>query len=299
MNDERSIQLDAPAKVNLHLEILHREPDGYHQLFSLFQKISLYDRITVTRRAAKKLRIRVETRHTELIEESTMHTSANLFCEEAGITDEIVIDCQKHIPLRAGLGGGSSDAAAVLKALNHLYDHQIEERRLSDLAMRVGSDVPFFLSSCAALVSGRGERIEPVRARAFEDSLLLLPPFSSSTPKAYRSLDETREFPERSRVPLLNARDIRSIYDGPVSRWKFFNSFSEPLIATEGRYSDIMDKAFSCGYQFVQISGSGSAILAISEQGSDPKSLTESLRHSDTQVIPIKMLVDRRKAVYN
>lgn len=299
MDEVRTVRLDAPAKVNLHLEILHREPDGYHQLLSLFQKISLYDHITVTRSAAECFSVRVVTQLDELGSRSTMHTSARLFCEAAGITDALLIECQKHIPVRAGLGGGSSDAAAVLMALDQLYGHPLDEKRLCELALRVGSDVPFFLSSEAAIVSGRGECIEPVTPRGFEDALILLPPFSSSTPEAYRSLDASREDPDQIRTPLLSSEDLRSVYESPVSRWRLFNSFSDPLILREGRYRRIMKEARACGYEFVQISGSGSAIIAISEQGGDRSSLTEALRHSDTQVIPIKMLVGRTKAVYN
>jgi 4-diphosphocytidyl-2-C-methyl-D-erythritol kinase len=167
-------RLRAPAKINLGLRIVGRRADGYHELESLFAVLDLADEleIDVERAAASSVALRLESPESgapagasNLAPSGASNLAARaaeLFLAEAGLALRVAIALRKHTPVAAGLGGGSSDAAAVLRALAAFAPHALAPDRLAKLALRLGADVPFFLDPRAAFVRGIGERIEPV-----------------------------------------------------------------------------------------------------------------------------------------
>lgn len=154
------LQLRAPAKLNLHLAVLARETSGYHQIETVFCALELADRLEV-RRAGAGIVLEVDGADLGPSEENLAHRAARTFYEAAAIAPEAEIRLEKHIPVGAGLGGGSSDAAAAMRALNMLHGTPLDEAALLQAAATLGSDVPFFLSGGPlALAWGRGERID-------------------------------------------------------------------------------------------------------------------------------------------
>ena len=154
-----SISLRAPAKVNLRLDILGKRPDGYHEIKTWIYPISLADELHIER--VKTARITVSSASPELPlgEENLAYRAATLLIKERGLAGGVRIEIIKHIPVAAGLGGGSSDAAAVLKAMNILWGRNIPAQELMEMGARIGADCPFFVVGKAAIMEGKGERV--------------------------------------------------------------------------------------------------------------------------------------------
>lgn len=152
----------AYAKVNLTLQVGSRRPDGYHAVMSVMQRISLWDTVTVERGTGHDTLL-CSVPVTESVDDNLCMKAARAFFVETGTkSDGVTITLEKHIPVQAGLGGGSSDAAAVLRALRTLYAPDISGGRLETLAARLGSDVPFFIRGGTQLATGRGEVVSPL-----------------------------------------------------------------------------------------------------------------------------------------
>ncbi len=176
------VRLKAPAKVNLSLLIGERREDGYHNIRSVFAAINLYDYITLYKRPGPP-----EVLCPLLADENIAWRAIDLFRKEYGINPEVEIVIEKHIPIGRGLGGGSSDGAAVLIGLHLIYN--VKTRNLIRLGSILGSDVPFFFFGGLALISGRGDFITPLPYQRL-NLLIVVPPYSISTRWAYRRLDE-------------------------------------------------------------------------------------------------------------
>ena len=180
------IALEAFAKVNRSLVVLGRRPDGYHEIDTLFQTIDLSDEI----RFEEDRSLSLSAGGIDLPEggENLVVRAAHALSEHAGVVRGARIRLWKRIPVGAGLGGGSADAAATLLGLNALWRLERSADDLCAIAATVGSDVPFFLHGGRARGTGRGERIEPLPDRASECLVLFLPPFGMATPEVYRAL---------------------------------------------------------------------------------------------------------------
>lgn len=185
--------LAAPAKLNLVLRVLAREEDGYHGLETLFCLIDLADELRAERREGRGVTLTVEGADCGPAEQNLAVRAGNLVLEATGHPCAVHLTLLKRIPMQAGLGGGSSDAAAALQAVNQLVNHAVPRHELLQFATRLGADVPFFLSGGSlALAWGHGERMLRLPPLPRAPGLLLIPPIGISTPEAYRQLDGTR-----------------------------------------------------------------------------------------------------------
>jgi 4-diphosphocytidyl-2-C-methyl-D-erythritol kinase len=255
-----SLILEAPAKVNLHLEILKRRPDGFHEILSILQAISLFDRIRI--RSLKQTGIvRILCNPPLAGERNLVGAAVELFRNSFECRGGVEVLVDKQIPVGGGLGGGSSDAASVLLGLNRLYGEVFGSGDLRALAARLGSDVPFFLGGAAALAFGCGELLRQLAPRQDFELLLIYPGFPVLTGEAYRWYDERQVVgtgQRRSRAEL-EAEYLHA----PVSTWRFSNSF-QPVV--ENRHpvlAEIARKLESTGAHSARISGSGSSIFGI------------------------------------
>ena len=180
----------AYAKVNLTLQVGSRRPDGYHAVMSVMQRISLWDTVTVERGTGRDTLL-CSVPVTENVDDNLCMKAARAFFAETGTkSDGVTITLEKHIPVQAGLGGGSSDAAAVLRALRTLYAPDISDGRLETLAARLGSDVPFFIRGGTQLATGRGEVVSPLSPLTAGWFVVVKPDEGYSTAEMYRRLDE-------------------------------------------------------------------------------------------------------------
>jgi len=258
-----SVVVLAPAKINIHLRVLGHRPDGFHNLESIFQKISLSDELTVNRIPDRGV-FRLESPFLELPAVNTVSKAVSLFRELSGIDAGIYIRLEKRIPDGAGLGGGSSDAASTLIALNALFNAGLKFSDLHGAACKIGSDVPFFLSSSPAVVSGRGEYVRPFPGRSDLYGVLIWPEVRSSTADAFKMLDQMgidRLHREGSLLPTKD--DLQSCYLGPVENWVFGNSFTDPVIAGYPVVGDVLCDIRRSGAVYAQMSGSGSAVYGL------------------------------------
>src|SRR5437660_1186671 len=188
------MQLYAPAKINLSLEIKGRREDGFHEIETLMAPISLADRLTIERANEKEgIDFSCDDAALSKGEDNLVVRAAKLFQERAGMSSGIRISLEKKIPHGAGLGGGSSDAATTLLGLNELFATQLAQKNLMELAAQLGSDVPFFIAQSAAVCRGRGEIVSPMKLSNALHLLLMKPDFGVPTPSAYARRKDSRE----------------------------------------------------------------------------------------------------------
>lgn len=185
----------APAKVNLSLRVLRRREDGFHEIESLMVPVALFDRLDIELRASGGLEFVCSDPALPADEGNLAVRAARLFCGTFGLEPNLRLALEKRIPHGAGLGGGSSDAAAVLLALNHLFETDLTRETLTKLAAELGSDVPFFIAQSAAWCRGRGEQVSAAEFPHRLPLLLIKPPFGVPTPWAYQRWKDSREIP--------------------------------------------------------------------------------------------------------
>jgi 4-diphosphocytidyl-2-C-methyl-D-erythritol kinase len=179
-----SLHLQAPAKVNLRLEILKRREDGYHELRTVFQKISLHDTLHFSLKEEKGISIRADHPRLPLGKKNLVHKAAQSIFKVCGYRGGVHIEIEKKIPLAAGLGGGSSNAAATLMALNKLLEIKLSQKELMEIGLGIGADVPFFFLKGAAIGSGIGDRLRKEKLPSLW-YVLIYPNFEVSTRWAY------------------------------------------------------------------------------------------------------------------
>jgi 4-diphosphocytidyl-2-C-methyl-D-erythritol kinase len=178
----------SPAKINLFLQVTGKRPDGYHELFSLMCCVSLFDSISL-QFGTQKIEVESSHPHLPLDETNLAHKAAVLFFKTLGLKDGVKISIEKSIPVAAGLGGGSSNAASVLSGLNQHYAYPFSTDQLMSLGLSLGADVPFLLFQNPALASGIGEKLEPYPKRLPYSVIIVYPGFRVSTAEVFQNLN--------------------------------------------------------------------------------------------------------------
>lgn len=249
------------AKLNLTLDVLGKRQDGYHDLRSVMQTVSIRDDIEIDVGTGKPWCLRCDKEGIPCDETNLAWKAAKVYCDTLGKDpDGIEIRITKRIPAQAGLGGGSADAAAVLRALNRHYGDPLSILALAELGARVGSDVPFCTVCGTAMVEGRGEQIRKLPDMPDCIFVVCKPDFSVSTPELYRKLDETTipKHPDNMAMEsALLAGDIGKVAD------LLFNVF-DPLVTGEHLELNYIKSIFnSYGSLGQQMTGTGSAAFCI------------------------------------
>ena len=242
----------ANAKINLTLDIVGLLPNGYHLIESIMQPISLYDDIKVTKQSSCGIEIVCKGSNMPTDSSNTMYKATKLFLEQFGLESKVIIEIEKHIPMQAGLGGGSADAAAVLRALNKLFDYPATQEQLMDIASRVGADVPLCLVNKVAHCSGFGEIVKPIDQFDKMYLLLVKPDFGISTPEAYKAFDEKNLTSEFSTRKVMNGEDIHNCLSNDLE-----NAVAKPEIA------EIKQSLIGNGAKASLMTGSGSCVYGI------------------------------------
>ncbi len=187
------MEFEAPAKTNLSLRIVRRREDGFHEIETLMVPLSLRDVLEITPGNSGGLRFSCSDPSLPTGPENLVVRAVQEFSRHTGIVVNVDIHLRKEIPHGAGLGGGSSDAATTLLALDRIYETRLSRRELAELAAGIGSDVPFFIFQSAAWCRGRGERVEPCTLAEKLPLVLLKPPFPVPTPWAYKQWRDSQE----------------------------------------------------------------------------------------------------------
>ncbi len=273
------VELHSPCKVNLILNILGKRLDGFHELETVMQPVPIFDRLLFDRGGAG---VQLSCSHPELPTDSgnLVFRAAESFLDAAQIDDGVRIHLEKRIPLAAGLGGGSGNAAITLRGLNQLFDSPLSLSDLESLARALGSDVPFFLQEHPALGVGRGEQVKPLRSfAALRGTALILihPGFGVSTAWAYKNLGR---FPGAlNGTPGRADRLIQNLEISlSVARPDFYNSLEAPVLEKYPLLALFQEFLRAQGALVSLMSGSGSTTFAIVETLAAAERLTEQFR---------------------
>jgi len=183
-----TLAIPSPAKINLFLKVTGKRPNGYHDLFSLLCRVSLFDTVTLSF-DRPSITVRCSHPHVPEGRANLAHKAAVLFFEALSRKDGVAISIDKAIPVGAGLGGGSSNAAAVLTGLNQRYGFPFNEKQLMDMGLALGADVPFFILGKTALARGIGEDLEPIEDMPSLSVVLVYPRLQVSTAWVYEHLN--------------------------------------------------------------------------------------------------------------
>lgn len=258
----------AYAKVNLTLAVGEKRPDGYHEVVSVMQRVSLCDTLTAEQ-TREGITLTCSDPALPSGEENLAHRAASLFFRETGIAGGAALTLEKRIPSQAGLGGGSSDAASALLALRKLYAPALSDTELETMAAALGSDVPFFIRGGTQLATGRGEVLSPLPPLTDGWFVIVKPTESFSTPAMYRRLDE---------LPPACTPPLPPLQGGlPALAAGLFNRF-EAAIPAGSAVWDIKARLAAYGALASLLSGSGSAVFGLFDTETAARAAVEALR---------------------
>jgi len=254
------------AKINLHLDIVGRREDGYHDVVTVMQSLSLCDLVTVSLREDTAITVGCNREGVPTDERNLAVRAARLFQEAIGMEKGMHIEIEKQIPMAAGMAGGSADAAATLRALNRLCGEPLDTDALCEIGARLGADVPFCIVGGTAYADGRGDRLHPFASMPDCTVVAACGGEGVSTPWAYRLLDETySDFDSTCYVPhsteplkaAMRAGDIRAVCEA------MYNVFEAPVLSARPVASKILTTMLSGGALGAMMSGSGPSVFGI------------------------------------
>lgn len=288
-----TLEKNSPCKVNLLLNILRRRTDGFHELETVMQPVNLFDRLQFTR-GGSGVQLTCSEPNLPTDSGNLVHRAATAFLQQAGIADSLSIHLEKKIPMAAGLGGGSGNAATTLLALNELFGHPLALTQLDQIAASLGSDIPFFLQDKPALAVGRGEKVsslEPFRALQGAAFLLIHPGFGIATAWAYKELARfpaaLNGQPGRAQqlIELLNTTGLA--HAGAA----FYNSLEAPALEKFPLLALYQEFLRAQGAAATLMSGSGSTTFAIARNEADARRLEGQVQSKFgpcwTAVVPV------------
>ena len=272
----KTVHEKAYAKLNISLDVGKRREDGFHEMTMVMQSISLADAVTVTLNDTGRVRARTSLPFIPGDERNLAVKAALCYLEAIGRQGQGAwIEIQKAVPVGAGMGGGSSDAAAVLRAMNALFDHALSTPELEKLSCAVGSDVAFCVAGGTALATGRGEKLEalpPLPDCAF---VVCKPEFSISTPELFRRLDQMplRRHPDTAGLTAA----IREGQLGQVCR-RMYNVFEDVDDRRMRTVADIKSRLLDAGALGAVMTGTGSAVFGVFAPGQALEGVCAPLR---------------------
>lgn len=252
----QKIMILAPAKINAFLEVTGRRSDGYHEIRTLFVPVSIYDRIEMTMTSGA-VTVRCTSKLVPQDENNLAARAARLFFQESGIRSGVDIDIEKNIPVAAGLGGGSSDAASVLKGLDNFFGNPFGYEALCRLALLIGADVPFFIKGVPSLAEGIGEVLYPAPLLVPYSILIVNPGIPLSTAEVYKNLNlGLTKRKKENKYPALNQGlcDIKTI---------LCNDLENPAIRLCPVIEDVKRTVADFGAEGTLMSGSGPSVFGL------------------------------------
>ena len=279
----RRVRATGCAKVNWVLEVLQRRPDGYHEVRTVIQAIDLSD--TLELRPASELCLEVNGEGLPPEQENLVTKAARLLRERADGLPGARMRLSKAVPVAAGLGGGSSDAAAALRGLNELWGLDLPLEALVDIAAGLGSDVPFFLHGGTALAEGRGERVTPLSDAPRQELVIALPPLilADKTRHMY-SLLTSADYTDGS----MAGRLAHAIHQGrPVAEEHLFNVFDGPAFRAFPELERLRRALLAAGARSVHLAGSGPALFALVDNATERERLSRAAAEAGAKAFAV------------
>ena len=270
------MEIKATAKINLGLDVIRKREDGYHDVRMIMQMTGMYDRIVLyPKRGRSGIELRTNLPYIPTNENNLAFKAAKLLMDEFDVTDGLEINLQKFIPVAAGLAGGSTDAAAVLKAVNKIFRLGLDDQQLMKRGARLGADIPYCLLGGTALAEGIGEKLTPLPDMPDCRILLAKPPISVSTRDVYGALraDEIEKHPDiDGMIDAIRAGDLYGVADRLSNVLEDVTAPTRPII---GKMEQEMKDA---GALSAIMSGSGPTVFGIFDENADAEKCRDELR---------------------
>lgn len=250
--------LKAYAKINISLDVVGKKEDGYHLLRMIMQNIDLYDLININK-ARNGINVTSNRPYIPTDERNLGYKAAKLFMEKYNIQGGVDINIRKNIPVAAGLAGGSTDAAAVLKGMRSVYNIDVSDKELMELGLKIGADVPYCITGGTALCEGIGEKVTPLKN--FKDHIMIVvkPPFGVSTKEVYQSLDISKIYKHPDTEGLIKAvedNDLRFVCNNMK------NILENVTLRKHVVLKDIKNEMLRMGAVGAMMSGSGPTVFS-------------------------------------
>ncbi|MBM6615413.1 4-(cytidine 5'-diphospho)-2-C-methyl-D-erythritol kinase [Desemzia sp. RIT804] len=280
------IEEKAPAKINLSLDVLHKRDDGYHEMELVMTSIDLADRLTLTLLEEDRILIESNNGFLPLDERNIAYRSAMLLKKEFNIRLGVHIYIEKHIPIAAGLGGGSSDAAATLRGLNRLWNIGLDLDELAELGTQIGSDVPFCIYGGSAYAYGRGEKIKPLEEVPQCWVVLVKPRRGISSWTVFEGL-EVDKLIHPDTKGILNAIDCM---DYPLMTQYLGNALENVSMHKQPKIGQIKHKMLEFGADTALMSGTGPTIYGLCQKYSRAQRVFNGLKGFCNEVYLVRTL---------
>lgn len=270
-----SLQLKSPAKLNLYLDVLRRRPDGYHDIETVFEKIALFDTITI-QRCEKGVRITTDDPRVPAGAGNLVHKAIRALRETVGFEEGVWVDIKKRIPVAGGLGGGSSDAAATLAGISRLFKLGLSTAQQMAIAGSVGADVPFFLHACRfGIGTGRGDMITPIHTDIALWHIIVSFNFGIPTKDMYEALNlglTPRGPGAKICVPFLIKKDVENL------GCSLYNRFEEVALRRYAVVGAVKRLLLAEGAYGAVMSGSGPTVFGITRTREEAIGVTRRIR---------------------
>lgn len=281
----------APAKINLTLDTLYKRDDGYHEVEMIMTTVDLADRIGLETRADGRIEIVSVDRFIPSDAKNLAYQAAALLKKTYCVREGVSITIEKHIPVAAGLAGGSSDAAATLRGLNHVWDLNLSLDELAELGAQIGSDVPFCVYGGTALATGRGEKIDHLPSPAACWVILAKPVIGVSTAEIYGQLNlDTAYHPDtQAMIRAVKEKDFSRMIDN------LGNTLEDVTLNLYPEVRELKDQMKRFGAEGVLMSGSGPTVFGIVQQESRAQRVVNALRGFCDEVYCVRLLGDREE----
>jgi 4-diphosphocytidyl-2-C-methyl-D-erythritol kinase len=284
------IRISAPAKINLCLSVLGRRGDGYHDVEMLMQMVGLYDEIRVVK-SGTGIRVHCDSAAVPAGNGNIAWKAASAVLDRVGSGEGLLIEINKKIPVAAGLGGGSSDAAAVLTATNVLLKAGLGKTELADMGTRIGMDVPFFLHGPLALAKGRGEQVSTLPCLPSFWVLLVNPGFETSTAWVYQNLN--LRLTKKVDCNKIVGLSVRNLAQNMHNDLETVTAQAHPVILT------IEEELLARGALGARMSGSGPTVFGIFETEKACREAAKGLSGEGWKVFPVEALTASPLEVYH
>lgn len=284
---EMGIFEKAPAKINLSLDVLGKRDDGYHDVEMVMTTIDLADRIELTPLNQDDIHISIESQYVPSDERNLAYQAALMMKDKYNISSGVHIQIEKSIPVSAGLGGGSSNAAAVLRGLNRLWNLKISTHKLAEIGALIGTDVPFCVYNCTALATGRGEQITLLNKPPSSWVILAKPNIGVSTKTIFNNLVNLEEIGHPNTTALIQALQAGDFSNMCLN---LHNVLEQTTFNIYPEVKRIKEKMVQAGAVGVTMSGSGPTIYTLVEQESKAKRIYNGLRGFCHEVFCVRML---------
>ena len=276
----------APAKINLGLDIVGKRPDGYHDLSMLMVSVDLNDYITVSEISSSDIVVESNNHKMPLNAKNDVFKAAQLIKDRYGIKSGVKIGLEKAIPICAGLGGGSTDAAATIRALNKLWQLKLSKDEMIEIGFQVGSDVPYCLGAGCACISGKGEIVECLNTSLSAWVVLVKPDFGVSTRTVFPEID--CETISRVDIGSLKEAVLANDYEQIIAHMG--NSLEDITIKRKPFIQKVKDRMMKCGADAALMTGSGPTVFGLCRSEKKADRLVNSMRGFCKEVYKVRIL---------